>query len=362
MFAAPATSYQNGTSWQIQLLRDDGTRLKIIDTAGPFRMTTIANNVGSFSLLLPQGFDKTLIARDRRIQFWRRPAGGSMYLEFQGLIRKIITSADENGNITRIIEGPSLEYLLAGRVVNGAPGTTTAAGNLPVDNFVKKVVAEQLGWKASTGRQISSSVFSIQNATSSAPYAFKNFGWRNVMDVTRELCDAARQFGTETYFSMVPTGEKTFEFRTTIGQPGADRTGAGNGLIFGQEYGNLQRPQLIEDWTDEANYAYAVDPAWVVTTAADSRGAASLFALRETTVRGVLADARARAVAVRPALTFTGQLLSTPRSIYGLDWRFGDKVTITFDGRQFSATVRSATITVDENGYETIDTLVEAYL
>lgn len=363
MFAAPSTYYQNGTTWQIELCRDDGTRLKIIDTAGPFQVNTVANNVGSWWLNLPQGFDKTLIARDRRVLFWRRPAGGSMYLEFEGLIRKITTQADEYGNVTRVIGGPSLEGLLTGRVVNLPKGWSTSTISAPADNLIKAFVQTQMGTLATTTRQISSSLFSVQSATSSAPTISKSFGWRNVLDVAREACDAARQYGTETYFEMVPTGATTFEFRTMAGQPGSDRTGSGNALIFGQEYGNLRKPTLIEDWSYEANYCYSIDSNQAITTAYDStRGAYSLFSMREASVRGTVDDARAKVVSSRPALTFTGELLSVPRAVYGLDWKFGDRVTITFDGRQFSALIRAVTINVDENGYESITSLVEAYL
>jgi hypothetical protein len=362
MFSAPEVAYQNGTNWQIELCRDDGTRLCIIDTVGAFSMTSIVNNVGNFTLTLPQGFNKTLIARDRRILFWRRPASGSMYLEFEGLIRKITTSADEYGNITRIIGGPSLEYLLSGRVVPWTAGQTTATQTMTADNMLKYVAWMNAGTSAEATRQYSSTVFSVQSYTTSGPTVTKTFGYRGALDVMREVCDAARQYGTETYFSIFPTGSVTFEYRTQINQPGSDRTGAGNTIIFGLEYGNLKNPRLIEDWTNEYNYVYALASDQTVTTAADSRGQSSLFALRETTVRGGVADARAKVVASRPALTFTAELLSVPRSIYGLDWRFGDRVTITFDGRQFAALVRSVTISVNETGAETISSLVEAYL
>jgi hypothetical protein len=356
MFAAPPINYQNGTIWQIELTRDDGTRLKVIDTAGPFQFTSVVNNVGNFSIVLPKGFDKTLIARDRRVLFWRRPASGSMYLEFEGIVRKITTQADEFGNVTRVIGGPSLEYLIGGRM------TGWYELNMPADNMMKYIALNEFGASADATRQYSSTVFSVQGYTTSAPTLTKNFGYRGALDVMREIADASRLYGTETYFNMFPTGNVTFEYRTIANQPGADRTGTSNGLIFGLEYGNLKNPRLIEDWTNEANYCWAIDSNQAITTAADSRGLASLFALRETTVRGGVDDARAKVTASRPALTFMAELLSVPRSIYGLDWKFGDRVTITFDDRQFTALVRSVTINVDENGLETITSLVEAYL
>ena len=361
MFAPPAIAYQNGTNWQIELCRDDGLRLCVIDTAGAFQITSVVNNIGNWSLTLPQGFDKTLIARDRRVKFWRRPASGSMYLEFEGLIRKITTSADEFGNITRIIGGPSLEYLIGGRVIPWTAGNTTATVTAPADNMLKYIAQTNMGTSAAATRQLSSTVFSVQSFTSSAPTVTKSFGYRGALEVMREICDAARQYGTETYFNIFPT-PPTFEFRTTINQPGANRTGPTNTIIFGTDFDNLKNPRLIEDWTNEYNYTYALASDQSITTAADARGQASLFALRETTVRGVVADAQSKVTGARPALTFTGELLSVPRSIYGLDWRFGDRVVITFDGRQFSALVRSVTISVSPQGAETITSLVEAYL
>ena len=104
-------------------------------------------------------------------------------------------------------------------------------------------------------------------------------------------------------------------------------------------------------------------------TASDTaRTGRSLFGLREAFVNAgsggssaATAAAQAAVIAGRPVLTFTANLLSVPGSIYGKDWNFGDKVPVNYDGRQFNATVRAATLAVDAAGKETIQTTCEAY-
>ena len=46
--------------------------------------------------------------------------------------------------------------------------------------------------------------------------------------------------------------------------------------------------------------------------------------------------------------------MDTPRSRYGVDWDFGDKVTARYRGREFHGDIRSVTVTIDASGLETV--------
>ena len=110
---------QNGTDWQVWITRDSGERLATItrtvtngiraifteytyantsaaqagtgDTAVSFEYTQALNNVGWFKLELPGGFDRTVLRKDNRVVFWRKPVGGAGYIAFMGFIRKLRT-------------------------------------------------------------------------------------------------------------------------------------------------------------------------------------------------------------------------------------------------------------------------------
>ncbi len=194
----------------------------------------------------------------------------------------------------------------------------------------------------------------------------------------REIADAARTAGTEVYFQITPTTETAFEFRTYIDQLGRDRTTdstTSRPLIFGLEYGNMAMPVLDEDARDEINFAYALGQGEgalrsIQTSEDTTRTGRSIFGRREgkidaraqTTDAAVVDAADGLLVKGRPVTTFAADLLNVPGSIFGKDWDFGDRITATYDGRQFDALVRAVTVRVGANGAESIDAVLEAYL
>lgn len=366
-------NYQNGPQWQIELLRDDGTRLAWLYNAGPFAVTSAMNTWGSFELVLPQAFDKTLATRDRRVRFWRKPQGGVSAVEFEGIVRRVTTAQDANGQYVRVLRGPSLEYLLSGRVIAAYAGASGADKTAAIDDMMKAFVTEQMGSSASASRQLPASLFTVQGNATLGTSTTKAASYRNLLDVLRELSDASRQLDAtkEVFFWMqpIPPG---FEFRTALGQPGADRTTAATALVFSPRRGNLLNGALDENWMDEANHAYALGlgtgTGRTVTSASNAaRVGGSLLALREVDIQHNYATGGAEAAAsavnaARPALTFTGELQSVGSTVYGRDWGKFDKVLIDFDDRQFPALVRSVTAQVDETGRETLSAYAEAYL
>lgn len=384
--------YQNGSEFEIWLALDNGQRLVIVDQAGPFSYTWAANNDGYFSIPLPVGFDKSLLIKDRRIYIWRKPVGGALALDFEGFLRRIVTSTDANGNTSRLIEGPGLNYLLSGRYAAFPDANTnvdSTATPVAADDLLKAIVRTNLGSTATTGTGrkasgvINAAYFGVAANLTLGPTISKAFGYRNVLDTLREICDASRTAGTELFFEIVPAIEDgiqhTVEFRTYTTQPGKDRTAdsAGGGLTFGLDFGNMAEPTLVEDALDEVNRVYGIGTGQgsvrgIATSDDTTRQNASIWALREgtspgqmslTSTSGSWADvADAALVNGRPKTTLTCKLLSVPSYIYGLDWWRGDRVTVTYDGRQGDALVRAVTISVDANGYETIDAMVETYL
>lgn len=373
----PQGPYQNGTLYEIWLARDDGTRLALVDTVGHFSYTRTVNNWGRFSLTLPVGFDRTLLAYDNRVLIWRQPVGGAKYLDFEGLIRYRETRQDRNGNLVRTIQGASLEYIAAGRVVAYLSGSAQADQTDQADDMLKVLARQNFGASATdTTRAISATYYSTAADLALGPSLTVAMSYRNVLDVMRDIANAARTAGTEVYFAIVPTSETAFEFRTYTGQPGTDRTSStSGGPIFGPEYGNMEQGLLTEDAFNEVNYAFALGQGQgsnrIVQTASDTtRTGRSLFGLREgktnaslqSSSSGVTAMAQALVVAGRPVQTFSARLINGPGSVYGKDWSFGDRLPISFDGRQFSALVRAVTVTVDDSGKETIDPYLEAYL
>lgn len=358
------------------LARDTGDRLQCLDLCGPFSYTLALNNVGSFSVTLPANFPKELIAKDRRVLFWRKPPGGALRLDFVGLIRTVETDAP-GGFIRRTVGGGDGNELLKRRIVAYAAASSQASKTAVAANFMDQIVRENGGKLSDTGatRMLSADYFSVEDNTGLGPSIAKAYAYRNLLDVLRDLSDAARTAGTEVYFGVVPVTENNFQFRTQVGQWGRDRTAdSGYPLTFSLANENLANPRLVEDAREEVTTAYALgdgeESQRDVQTSTDStRAGASVFGRREAAINAVgnataavqdIADGRV--AKGRPVSYFTGNLLSVPGYIYGVDWNFGDLVTVDFDGRQFDALIRSVTVSVDENSRETITTNIEARL
>lgn len=351
----------------VWLYRDDGTRLARLSPIS-FTWTHAQNTVGHFSLSLPGGFDRSLLDYDRRIGIWRKPEGGAQYLEFAGLVRRIQTRTDVRGLTTFNVSGCDLNGFLARRVVAYSAGSPESEMTDQADDLITEIVKDNLGSDAIAARQISSTYFSVASSPAAGPSITKGFSYRNVLEVLRDVSDAARQAGTALFFGIKPTGESTFGFSTRTQEWGRDRTADdATRLIFSLVRGNLANPVLDEDAGDEVNFAYGLGQGEgslrnVQTSEDTARSAASLFARSEAAISatgeatdaGVADVADARVMQGRPVRLFSADLLSVPGSRYGLDWGFGDKVPISYAGLQFDVWIRAITVSVDENGRETI--------
>jgi hypothetical protein len=69
---------------------------------------------------------------------------------------------------------------------------------------------------------------------------------------------------------------------------------------------------------------------------------------------GVLAAARTALDAGKPQLRFGGTPVDTQGTRFGVDWNFGDRVSASYRGYKFTAIIRMVSISVNENGEETI--------
>jgi Siphovirus ReqiPepy6 Gp37-like protein len=380
------TDNRNARSYyELWLLSDAGVRIASLDTVQSFGYTRAVNSAGEFSLTMPHTFDQSILAKDRRVAIYRKPQNGTMALDFMGVIEGITKA----GRVpSRTVTGCGLNGLLDRRKVLYFAGSAQAQyTNAYADNAMKQIVRENLGSSATTGNgrkvtnSISSTYFTVEADTSLGSQIDKSFAFAGVGDTLRILSGLSRQAGTEVFFDIVPTTENAFEFRTFVTQRGADRRStSGSQIVFGLEYGNLDEPVYSESWADEVNYAVAggqaEEAARALGTAEDTtRSGVSIFGKTEgfingTNIRGTDAaaiaalDDRAKELvnSGRPKRHFTARIVNTPGSAYGLQWGFGDYITVTYDDLQFDAMIKAVTVAIDSAGYEKIDARIEAYV
>jgi len=351
-----------------------GERIGIIDSVIALEYTKVINDAGRFTLRLPVAFDR-LIGIDRRVSIWRKLPGGAFYRDFYGFIRSIVQGSDSNGDDYTQIGGPGLGDVLRRRIVAYAAGSAEAFKTAYADDMMKAVIRENLGTGAGT-RAISATYFSVDADQSRGPSLVNSFAYYNVYDVLSYIVDMARQAASEIYFDVVPLSDSAFVFRTYTTQPGIDRrTSTGSPVLFSTDFYNLESPQLVEDWSDEANAVYGGGPGlgsgrYVSEQTDTARQAVSIFGRTEHYSNETIADSNAAVdastkgvlISKRPLKRFSATIVDTDRARYGREWSFGDRVTATYRKRKFDCLIRAVSVSLSADGQESINAGLEAYL
>ncbi len=333
--------------------------------------------MGWFTINMPFDFDWTVLDVDRLVEFWRAPPGGNLQWEMTGFLRKWNIARRRNRTAVTL-EGPGQMHLLDNRIIAYKGGQAESEKSGPADDVMKAFVREALGSLAGNdpyGRTRIQENFTVSADVGDGQTMETNVEWQELMRVLQDISDHAHSKGTPIYFDVVQTSPANFEFRTYKNQRGIDRTSGPNALTFGEEFGNLTDPSWEEDWTKERNIIYGggqgVDQDRVIDPEKDlarlhrtrfNRREAFQDARGEDTTLGVAKKAFARLIKDRPRRRLSGKMLSVPGSLYGENWRFGDKVLATAFGQQFEGMPRSISIQVLGKGREVITARIEADL
>lgn len=364
-------------TYEIYLDTPTGLRLALVESFTRLHMVRRRNAIGRFALTLPADtVDDTFIRADALLEIWRTFPSVSSRLWMAGLLRRPEYS-DVGGADQLVLSGEDGNGLLAARIVAYYADTAQAAKTDQADDMMKAIVRENLGASAVAARDLTSYGLTVAADVALGPSITKKFAWKTVLDALLNIADTAKTAGTEVYFDMVPqvlSGTQIgWLFQTFINQRGADRTYAsGVPTVFGREWGNLENPRLVYDYSEEASYVYVGGQGEgsdreVVERSDAGRIGLSPWNRRERFVQGSNETSTA-ALQARgdqaleegmPRVLFSGSIKDTPQTRFGIDWDFGDKVVAVYRDRQFDAHIDAVTITVDENGLENIDARIE---
>src|SRR3972149_4210095 len=129
---------------QIEWLTAEGKRIDWLVGVGHFHYTKALNYEGDFSIALPPDFPFTILQKDQRIRFQRRPPGGVMATDFDGIIRDWDVKQIEGGYSVKLM-GPGPGWLLSGRRVAYTAGHASAVMTDQADDMILEIVRDNLG-------------------------------------------------------------------------------------------------------------------------------------------------------------------------------------------------------------------------
>lgn len=346
-----------GATYSFYLLPPTGSgyRRNITALVQRFQATRVAGARGPCTLALAPGLDPALFVRDVRLVVRRELSGQPSRLLFNTTwLLRAPEEAFENRAYQHTVEGYDLNDLAYTRRILYKSGTSQAKKTAALDDMIKAVARENMGSSATDADRSLASYLSIQGDLAQAPSQSKSFAWRWQHEVFQELCQAAAQDDTTpTYLTwdIVAASEITAELQTFTGQRGRDQRATGgrqSGLRFSPERGNIARARYRLDYRDEVTAVTAGGQGKgsrraTVEKENATRSGGSPFGRREDfvdarqadTTAELNAEARARLREGRPLELFEATLQETPGCIFGVDFDFGDFVTVDFRKRTF---------------------------
>jgi hypothetical protein len=253
--------------------------------------------------------------------------------------------------------------------------------------MIKEIITEQF---VNTANRFGDIYYSRSSALPTAHFSVapdeskgrelqKAFAFRNVLTTIQEIAEASAWPTTDTldgvpiFFDLEYTGPARFVFKTYANRYGVDRTVTGGiaPIVFSKDRANLGNPEMSYRYEDEKNMVYGggqgTGSARVIDPENDQpRHNYSIWnyqegfkdAREEDTTLGVATRAFEEMQRRRPFVDFSGSLLDTPRSRFGVDWGYGDWVTVRYKDFSFDGYVDSFYISVDKSGTEDIKATV----
>lgn len=365
-------------SHRIRILTHDGQPLAFLDDYTRFEYARVLNDQGWFTIVTRPDLSKDYLNVDQLFEFYRQPEGGTDQLLMVGFLR-YWEWFEESGQEFLALGGPDPIELLNRRPIAYHATEPQATKDQEADDMCKAIVRENEGALAGNDaegrpRRFLADHFFVDPDASQCPTLPRNFAWRKMLPVLQEIAETSRHLGTPLYFDCVPVGDARFTFRTFTNVMGIDRTLSGGlqPIVFSKEAGTLAEPYLREDYVDEWNYVWGggkgEGPGRVIDTENDlPRMARSIWnrredfqdAREEMTTLGVASRAFQHMQDSRPRLIFRGRLLDTPRSRFGVDWNYGDKVSARYRGKDFDGIIRSIHISMNQDQKEDLSAGLE---
>ena len=355
------------SKYQIERYANDTSkeRLEVIQAFSKLRYVRSENSIGAMVLTLPKGnYSYEDFRVGQVLEIWREKYGvNSLQNETAYFIQDWEFYTDSQGHDLIDITATDANWLLDTRVTAWAVGSTEVTQTDYADDMIKVVANKNIGANARFQKITVAPELGLGASIS------KQFAWRNMLTVLQEIAEASTNTGTYLVFDVVRIAPCTFELRTYTGQRGIDHSRtSGDVRLVGKQYGNLVEPRIGTYHSDEINHCYV--GGWgegsareIGVTADYTRQASSHWNRREIFIDGgnattnaqLDAEGNAKIAEMQPKQIMTGQLVDTPGMRYGIEYGFGDIVSVEAFGQFVDCHVSTVMVTVDGDGGEQLD-------
>jgi len=299
----------------------------------------------------------------------------SLLLDTVWFVRTVEQFRESTGSFVLKITAYDTNYLLASRIILNS---RNAFYSEYISTVMSKLVKTNIGSGASN-RQMTN----FTESTDFSEYGYKishyssdgvAYAYANLHSALQELSNLTLQptdFGETLYpiyFDTVAVTTNSFVFQLFPNQRGSDRRyteGSSKGLLISDTFCQMQNVRFVSDWQDEktsvtAMYKYPDGNTQVVTVQDPRRIANSPYSVREMIFSSqndkLTANANSvlRDPSVYPQFSVYATLQDIPSFLFGVDWNYGDYITINAFGTQVNTRIQGITITVT-NKAEQID-------
>ena len=131
------------TEFEIWLDDPEGNRLALLDKFLSAKWARVVNNLGAWSIVLPDTFDENLFRIDGLVEFWRRPTGGVLTLDRVGQLRYPAYKGQRDGQDALIIGGYDMMDLLQTRIIAYDEDSSEASKDDYLDDMLTKLEAQK---------------------------------------------------------------------------------------------------------------------------------------------------------------------------------------------------------------------------
>lgn len=360
--------------YQLNYFTSTGEQLLtwVIDGFSSLQIVRRENEIGRCEVVLPYHLDKVFLDRDRILEVYRVPAyGGPMRLVGETLwfLEDWSFHGIEGEELTTKLVFSDAMVLVKRRFVDYVDDSDFTDKEEPADNVIKAIARENMGVLATdTSRNLSPWLI-IELDRSLAPATAKQFSWRNLFEIFKEVCKNSFNAGTYLVFDVVRVGQAQVELRTYTGQRGQNHGIVGdNRVTFSTANQNLLNPELLFLNSNSYNYVkvggQGEKDLRLTRTAIDTQvigvspwARTEIFIdARNTEEPAALQDeADTHLKAGRPLVQFNGGALDTPTMAFGRDFDYGDIVGVEYKGYWFDAHIEAFSLTVNRDGAENLD-------